>query len=136
MFFSKPIKRTKYSPDEIFEMIHKQLKGHLSENCSIRISDRGYATVTQQEAFKFVNNSSSVYIKETNDCDDAAFLAKGECIKQQRNNKFDGHPGLFGMAWTPVHVFNWFINNGVIEFIDNDGTKINSLDEEINLLLL
>ena len=136
MFFSKSIKRIQYNPDTIFQMIYQQLKGKLSKNCNIRLGDRVYASVTKEEAFKFVRNINTDYIKETNDCDDFSFMAKCECIKEQRKNKFNGYPGLFGMAWTPSHAFNWFINNGAIEFIDNDDTQITQLEEEINLLLL
>lgn len=136
MFFSKPIKRLKYNPDEIFQAVHDQLKGKLTENCNIRFSDRTYASITRGEAFAFVRNIGTDYIKEVNDCDDYTYLAKAEAIKQQRNKKFDGYPALFGQSWTPSHAFNWYITNGAIEFIDNDGTIIKEFPEKINLLLL
>ena len=136
MFFSKPIKRAKYSTESIFQMIYQQLKGRISSNCTIRLSDRTYAEVTPEEAFSFLRNVGSDYIPEINDCDDFSFMAKVECIKMQRRNKFEGYPGLFGMSWTPSHAFNWFIHNGTIQFINNDGTPMSDIEEEINLLLL
>lgn len=136
MFFKKSIKRNKYTPEDVFQMIYQQLKGKLAINCTIRLGDKNYAEVTKEEAFKIIRNIDSFYIKESNDCDDFAYMAKAECIKQQRNNKFDGYPGLFGIVWVRTHAFNWFISNGTIQFIDNDGSELTDLGEEINLLLL
>ena len=97
------------------------LRSQFDTECTIRLADGSYVSLSEQEAFQFVRNSSTFWHVEDNDCDDQAWMAKAEAIKRQQKADFSG-PAAFGVVWTEDHALNWFMNHeGTIQLIDQPG---------------
>lgn len=133
-FTSKP-KETRHTlhASELYDTIRDQLSSRMASHCTIRLADRdNYATCSHAEARKWVSQADGFYMPETRDCDDACFLAKAACIKDQFKI---GSPVAFGIIWTPDHSLNFYLaNNMKITVIDQDGSW-DWQRGEINLIL-
>lgn len=110
----------------------------MDADCDIRLGDRNYVSISDQEAFSILSSIQTLYRPGLNDCDDFANLAKGEAIRRQRRGSFDNKIAAFGQAWLSRHAVNFYLrNDGKICFINNDGSPYDHtlLHGEITLLL-
>lgn len=138
-FKKKRVTRITLNRGQIFRIVKRQLGSLLLEDASVRFADTEYNTVLFEEGFKAVLSSQTLQTQEINDCDDSALMAKAEIIKKQRNKAYDGKPAAFGIMWTPLHAFNWLIDEELtLRLIDNDGREIlvNELKGNVDLMIL
>ena len=132
-FTPKPQSRHTLHASELYDAIRDQLSGRMASHCTIRLADREqYATCSDAEARKWVSQAAAFYLPDVRDCDDACFIAKNSCIKDQFKV---GLPLAFGIVWTPVHAMNFYLNHDLkIRVIDQDGTW-DWETRDINLIL-
>ena len=136
--FRKPSKRQRVNAETLFSLIEHQFESCLYESCDIRLGDRDYVSLSDQEAFVCVRNVTTRYAPQTNDCDDLSNLAKGECIRKQRNGAYDDQVAAFGQAWLTHHAVNFYLHHsGELRIINNNGAlmPLSTLSREITLLL-
>lgn len=119
-FSSKPKQpRVVISSSDLFEALRDQLSRQMAGNCTIRLADASFYTVTQEEASGFVASAASYWTPEINDCDDQAWMAKAAAIKAQFKA---GKPFAFGVLWTEDHALNWYLDPlRRIKLIDQPG---------------
>lgn len=120
------------------EGLYQYLRQQLHRDCEIRLGDRDYVSLSENEAFVCVRNIQTFYRPGVNDCDDFANLAKSEAIKKQRSGAYGGGVAAFGQVWLETHALNFFLDHkGNIRLIDNDGTEIvvSRLKQEATLIL-
>lgn len=133
-FTKKPdtIRHTLHS-SELYDTIRDQLSSRVASHCTIRLADRdNYATCSDAEGRKWVSQAAGFYTPETRDCDDACFMAKAACIRDQFRV---GTPLAFGIVWTPDHSMNFYLNHKLkIVVIDQD-LSLDFGSREINLIL-
>ena len=132
-FTSKPEPRHKLHASELYDSIRDQLSSRMASHCTIRLADRdNYATCSDAEGRKWATQATGFYTPETRDCDDACFLAKAACIKDQFRV---GTPIAFGIVWTPDHSMNFYLSHELkIRVIDQD-LSLDFGSREINLIL-
>lgn len=134
----KKKERLSVNAETFFTMIERQLASCLYESCDVRLGDRDYVSMSDQEAFECVRNVARHYVLHTNDCDDLSNLAKGEAIRKQRNGVYDNQVAAFGQAWLTRHAVNFYLHHsGEIRVINNNGSlmALSDLPREITLLL-
>jgi len=129
--FRKPTPRLRVGPEALYKKLREAFPG----DYDIRLGDREYVSLTENEAFQCVRNVATAYIPETNDCDDVSNLAKGEAIRKQRKGTYGGGVACFGQVWLPTHAVNFFMDvEGRIRVIDNDGSE--RVVREVTLILV
>lgn len=133
-FTRKPESRHTLHASELYDAIHDQLSSRMASHCTIRLADRdNYATCSDAEARKWVQQATGFYTPETRDCDDVCFMAKAACIKDQFRV---GTPLAFGILWTPAHAMNFYLNHLLrIVVIDQD-LQWDWQTKEINLVMV
>lgn len=133
-FFSSKPKgdpRITVTAEELFERLRDQLSGRMASNCTIRLADASFYSVTQAEAEGFIASAASYWTPQINDCDDQAHMAKTAAIKAQFKA---GKPLAFGQIWTEDHALNWYLDpRGRIKLIDQPGAS--TLIRPITLIL-
>lgn len=132
-FTKKQELRHSLSASNLYEAIRDQLSSRMASHCTIRLADRHqYATCSDAEARRWVIQAAGFYTPETRDCDDACFMAKAACIKNQFRMPA---PLAFGIIWTPDHSMNFYLDHSLkIIVIDQDGSW-DWQTREINLIL-
>jgi hypothetical protein len=114
---------TVMSRADLSKQVMKQLPRKAGAKPTVMASDNIYLSVQESEAFHAYQDSITYEVADTDDCDDLAFSAKAKIIKKQQNMHFNGLPAAFGMAWTPKHVFNVFMDDAQkLRVMDRDGS--------------
>ena len=134
----KKAKRLTLGAPSLFSEIERQHANLMDADCCIRLGDREYVSLSEQEAFVAISSVVTVYRPETSDCDDFAVMAKAEVIRRQRRGDYDGKVAAFGQVWLSRHAINFYLHHdGGIRFINNDGLPydLRLLRGEITLLL-
>ena len=131
--FTKPEPRIHLPAAELYDTIRDQLSSRMARHCTIRLADREqYATCSDAEARKWVSQAAGFYTPETRDCDDACFMAKAACIKDQFRV---GTPIAFGIIWTPDHAMNFYLNHDLKIWLIDQDLSFDFMSKEINLIL-
>jgi len=137
LFTAKPSARLTWTAQRLFDQMKYQLQSRLDADCVIRLGDRDYVSLSDQEAFECVRNVATNYIPQTNDCDDVACLAKGEAIRKQRRGTYGGGVAAFGEVWLDHHAVNVYLHHtGILRLIENNGAALplTKLDQQITLI--
>lgn len=125
--FSRPMKRRVMSNGEVLDRVATQMQAaavELQTRGLCFIADKAYVGVTEKEARDAVLDGTTFWMPETNDCDDAAHMAKAEIIIWQRNGHFGNYPAAFGELHVDTHALNVFIDlTGTLHLIDNDARE-------------
>ncbi len=129
--------------------VQRHLTGKLSNDSIVRYGDGSYYLPTTQEVQQILTNSQldrRTWMAERFDCDDFAYVLKGE-MSVHAYDTGDLRFGLcVGMVWgrfdwiNGYHAVNWFVDpNGVLRFIEPQTDVIyesTSCQGEISLLVV
>lgn len=125
--FNKPIQRRVMTNGEVLGRVATQMEEagvELQTRGLCFVADRAYVGVLPKEAFQAVRDGTTFWMPETNDCDDAAHMAKAEIITWQRNGHFGNHPAAFGELHVDTHALNAYLDlTGTLHLIDNDARE-------------
>lgn len=127
--------RLELTSSAAFELLKRETEGRWHFHPPlIRLADRGYCTITPDEAFACVRDAWTPYIKERNDCDDATYSAKHYAgllgIKLPK-------PALLGIAHLTIgHAINFYVDpTAKLRWIDvRKGSEV-KLTGELTLLI-
>lgn len=125
--FAKPVARRIVTRGELLDRVATQMEAagvELQAWGKFFIADQSYVGVTPREAAQAVRDSAALYVPETNDCDEAALMAKAEIIGWQREGHFGNWPAAFGELHLDTHALNAYLDlTGTLRLIDNDGAE-------------
>lgn len=131
----EPVRQV-YEPKRLYELLLRQFSGKFhGGEATIRHSDRGFVTLTPDEALGCLKRAWAPYQDQVYDCDDMAFAAKNEACLLGRKL---GKPAAFGIIWTTAdedHAFNWYVHQGKVVLLDVEVGGERTLKGEITLLL-